>query len=316
MKNEDLTSLSGRYIYGPVPSRRLGYSLGVDIIPYKVCSFDCIYCQLGPTTRKTIERKEYIDKGEILKQIRGAISTEQRIDYITFSGSGEPTLNSTIGILIKEIKKLTEIPVAVLTNSSLLWDEQMRKELISADLLLPSLDGASQTTFQKINRPHPSLKLDMILMGLKHLRREYKGQIWLELMLVRGINDTSDEIERMKEIISEITPNKVQLNTVVRPPSEKTAHPLTSRKLNEIKALFGPRCEIIPEFIPKKLSAHTKGTEESILALIRRRPVTLSDITDSLGIHRNEAIKCLELLKRKNRIKAHIHRGLKYYEPI
>lgn len=303
-----------RYIYGPVPSRRLGYSLGVDIIPYKVCSFDCIYCQLGRTTEKTVKRKEYVNKDEIIDQIYSVLSTEQPIDYITLSGSGEPTLNSEIGILIQEIKKLTQIPVAVLTNSSLLYDEEVRRTLSSADLLLPSLDAARESTFQKINRPHPSLSLDKIIIGLKQLRKEYEGPIWLELMLARGINDILEEIERLKEIISGINPDRVQLNTVVRPPSEKSVHPLMIEELEDIRTLFGSMGEIIPDFPEGKRTVSPKNTEEKILALVKRRPVTLADITSSLGIHRNEAIKYLESLKRKRMIKTRAYRGSKYYE--
>lgn len=302
------------YIYGPVPSRRLGYSLGVDLTPYKVCSFDCVYCQLGRTTEKTVERKKYGNPDEILDQIRSAVAAEQKIDYITLSGSGEPTLNSTIGILIHEIKKLTWTPVAVLTNSSLLYDEQTRRELNSADLLLPSLDAVQESTFQKINRPHPSLDVHKIVGGLTHLREEYAGRIWLEVMLVRGINDAPQEIARLRKTISEVNPDRIHLNTVVRPPSEEFAHPLTAEELQNIRTVFGSRCEIIPEFPERKRQVTTKNTAENILALIRRRPVTLSDVISSLGIHRNEAIKYLELLKRKNRIKTETYRGLEYYE--
>ncbi|MCK4584220.1 radical SAM protein, partial [candidate division WOR-3 bacterium] len=131
------------YIYGPVPSRRLGFSLGVDLVPYKVCTYDCIYCQLGKTTNKTIQRKEYIESREVLLQIKKAISTQQKIDYITFSGSGEPTLNTNIGSLIREIKKITDIPVVVITNGSLLYKESIRKALLPADLVVPSLDAAT-----------------------------------------------------------------------------------------------------------------------------------------------------------------------------
>ncbi len=304
------------YIYGPVPSRRLGYSLGVDIIPFKICSFDCIYCQLGRTTQITVERKEYVDRDEILTQIESTISTEQKIDYITLSGSGEPTLNSAIGTLIRQIKKMTDIPVAVLTNSSLLYDEQTRKDIRSADLIIPSLDATREDRFQQVNRPHPNLHLNKIIMGLKNLREEYDGPIWLELMLIRKVNDSPEEMERLKKIVSELDPDKVQLNTVVRPPSEKSAHPLTSEELDNIRTYIGPSCEIIPEFPDRRRTSGSRNAEEAILALIRRRPVTLSDITSSLGIHRNEVIKYLEFLRQKDKIKAHTHRGLEYYEQV
>jgi len=303
-----------KHVYGPVPSRRLGYSLGVDLVPYKVCSFDCIYCQIGRTTEKTVERREYARVDEILAEISSAVPADKPIDYITLSGSGEPTLSSITGTLVHEIKRLTRVPVAILTNSSLLHNEEARREVTSADLLLPSLDAAQECTFQKINRPHPSLKLSEIVAGLTHLREEYAGVIWLEVMLVKGINDTPQEIEALRDTIARIRPDKVQLNTVMRPPSEKSAHPLNARELNDIRTRLGSRCEIIPHFPQRRRSATAKNTAEEILALVKRRPVTLSDLVRSLGIHRNEAIKHLNLLERKRKIRTHTHRGLQYYE--
>jgi len=302
-------------IYGPVPSRRLGFSLGIDIIPSKTCSFDCIYCQLGPTTQKTLQRKEYVSWKKILSQIKDVLSSGQRVNYITFSGSGEPTLNTALGRLIREIKKITSIPVAVLTNSSLLSRESVRKALKEADLVVPSLDGVTQEVFTKINRPHPSLKVEQIIEGLKKFRQEFKGSIWLEIMLVKGVNDSPSHISKLKEVIEEIKPEKVQLNTVVRPPSEEFAHPLSLKELEKIKNILGKNCEIIAEFRKKKQTPLEENLELAILSMIRRRPVTLSDISTSLGKNKNEIIKCINLLLEKGKIKAVVHKHLKYYEP-
>jgi wyosine [tRNA(Phe)-imidazoG37] synthetase (radical SAM superfamily) len=301
-------------VYGPVPSRRLGYSLGVDLIPHKICSFDCIYCQLARTTEKTVARREYVKKDEVLRQIEPVLSSEQKLDYISFSGCGEPTLNSAIGDLIREIKSRTETPVAVLTNSSLLPDPQVREDLLSADLVLPSLDAAQESTFQKVNRPHSSLTLSEIVTGLARFREEYTGQIWLELMLIKEINDTPGEVRKLKEAISKINPDRIQLNTVIRPPAEELARPLTASELETMRRFLDPRAEIIADFTEKKRTATEAHTAEDILALLARRPATLSDILSSLGIHRNEAIKYLELLKKQNRIRSRVHRDLEYYE--
>ena len=311
-KRED--AKRAQYIYGPVPSRRLGYSLGVDIIPYKICTFDCIYCQLGATTRKTIARREYVESKEILRQIEDALSSGATPDYITFSGSGEPTLNSRIGMLIQEIKNLTHTPIAVLTNSSLLFRTETRRDLLRADLLLPSLDAGRETTFQCVNRPHRSLHLRNILSGLMQLRKEYEGQIWLEVMLVSGVNDSDEELKRLVELMSAIEPDKVQLNTVVRPPTLESAQPLTSQRLEEIRALFGSRCEIIPQFKGEERQRSGGIAEQEILAIVRRRPVTLSDIVNSLGLHRNEVIKHLKTLERKGMITSRAYKGSRYYE--
>ena len=236
------------YLYGPVLSRRLGYSLGINVIPFKTCTFDCIYCQLSKTTHKTIERKEYIVSQEILRQVKKALLTEKKIDYITFAGSGEPTLHSEIGKIIKAIKKMTSIPIAVITNGSLLFIKKLRNDLQNADLVVPSLDAATDEIFRKIDRPFPSLDIEKIINSFKDFRREYKGLIWLEVMLVKGINDDLKHIQKLKTIIREINPDKIQLNTVVRPPNEKFAQPLNLKDLKRIRDFFEYKCEIITEF--------------------------------------------------------------------
>lgn len=303
------------HIYGPVPSRRLGFSLGIDIIPFKTCSLNCIYCQLGPTTQRTIRRKEYFFPPEILSQIKKKISSGQRIDYITFSGSGEPTLNKTLGKLIRETKKMTSIPVAVLTNGTLLSQKSVRNALMDADLVVPSLDAATQAIFVKVNRPHSSLKLEEIIEGLRKFRQEFKGSIWLEIMLVKGVNDSPSHIRKLKEAIAKIKPDKIQLNTVIRPPAEEYARPLSLKDLEKINKVFGKNCEIIVEFDREAQKSTPGNLEGEILSLIQRRPVTLADISSSLGKHKNEIIKYLNFLLEEGKIRSVIHKGLKYFEP-
>lgn len=303
------------HIYGPVPSRRLGFSLGIDIIPYKICSFDCVYCQLGRTTNKTVKRDDYVPKEEVLSQVKEAVASKKRIDYLTFSGSGEPTLNSGIGYLIREIKRFTKIPVAVLTNGSLLFIKDLQEEIREADLVVPSLDAGTQKTLGKINRPHPSINIEKIVKGLLDFRKVFKGKIWLEIMLVKGINDFKEEIEEMKGIVKRVNPDKVQLNTVVRPPSEDFAKPLTFEDLKKIRDVFGKGCEIIAGFKGKREEAYIQDIEGEILNLIRRRPVTLTDISTSLGIHQNEVIKYLQVLEEKGAIKVKRYGNERYYEP-
>jgi len=303
------------HIYGPVPSRRLGFSLGIDIIPLKTCSLNCIYCQLGPTAQKTIRRKEYLSSSEILSQIEKKLSSGQRIDYITFSGSGEPTLNKTLEKLIREIKKTTSIPVAVLTNSTLLSRKSVRNALMDADLVVPSLDAATKEIFVKVNRPHPSLKLEEIIDGLQKFSQEFKGSIWLEIMLVKGVNDSLSHIRKLKEAIAKIKPEKVQLNTVIRPPAEKHARPLSLKELEKIKKYFGNNCEIIVEFSREAQRSMPENLEGAILSLVQRRPATLADISSSLGKHKNEIVKYLDSLLAERKIKSVTHKGFKYFEP-
>ncbi len=304
------------HIYGPVPSRRLGFSLGIDIIPLKTCTLDCIYCQLGPTAEKTLQRKEYYSPSEILVQIKEKLASGQRIDTITFSGSGEPTLNKILGNLIEEIKKITPIPAAVLTNSTLFTDKTVRNALLAADLVIPSLDAATQQVFLKTNRPCSPLKIEEIIEGLTLFRHEFKGSIWLEIMLVKSVNDSPSHIQKLKEAASRIKPDKIQLNTVVRPPAEKSAQPLSPEEMEQIRKTFGKNCEIIAEFDKKALKPSQMDLEGAILAMIQRRPVTLSDISVSLGRHKSEVIKYIDFLIEEGKIRPVTHKGLKYFEPV
>lgn len=237
-----------KYIYGPVNSRRLGLSLGVNLTPYKICSFNCIYCQLGLTTDKTIKRKEYFSTQEILEELKAWIQNNPeeaaKVNYITFSGSGEPTLNSNIGYLIRQIKNITNIKTAVITNASLLSSPLLRQELISADLIVPSLDAVSDEVFIKIDRPVEEVNIVEIIEGLVSLSKEFPGKIWLEVMLVRGINDSPGHIDKLKEIIDRIKPDKIHLNSPVRVTAEKNIQPPGAKKLKEIKEILGDKAEI------------------------------------------------------------------------
>ncbi len=303
------------HLYGPVPSRRLGYSLGVDIIPFKTCTFDCIYCQLGRTTDKTVQRKSFFSADEITDEIKIILESEKEIDYITFSGSGEPTLNLLLKPLISEIKKITSIPVAVLTNGSLLYRPEVREALLQADLVVPSLDAATPEIFQRINRPHPSLRFEKIIQGLIDFRREFRGTLWLEIMLVKGLNDSPEHLEELKKITAKIKPAKIHLNTVVRPPAEASALPLNEEELHKIKPFFGPACEVAASFKKSERRTLTKDLQQEILSLIRRRPVTMDDISRSLGRNPAEVSKALAALLASGTIKSIDHQDRTYYEP-
>lgn len=230
----------------------------MDIVPTKTCTLDCIYCQVGRTSYKTVERKEYIAPEKVLAEFREVLKSGKKIDYITLSGNGEPTLNLKIGEIIKSIKNISPLPVAVITNGTLLSRDDVRKDLLSADLVMPSLDVAIQETFEKIDRPHPSLKIDKIIEGLVEFRKIYKGKFWLEIMLVKGINDTQIELNALKKAIEKINPDKIQLNTPVRPTYEKDVEVLSADKLKEIKEFFGEKCEILVQLDKRKHEDHVK----------------------------------------------------------
>jgi wyosine [tRNA(Phe)-imidazoG37] synthetase (radical SAM superfamily) len=302
------------HLYGPVNSRRLGISLGVDIVPYKVCSFDCIYCQVGQTTSKMITRKKYFSTAKILQEIDQILSLGKKINYITLSGSGEPTLNSNIGIIIKEIKKLTHIPVAVITNSSLLCDKYVQEELMEVDVLLPSLDAVREKTFKLINQPHKALCLSKILSGLKDFRKKFKGKIWLEIMLIKNINDSLEELMSIRKEIKNLSPDKVQLNTVVRPPREKGVEALNLEELNRVKNILGGNCEIIVHTGKMEKIIYSQDIEKDIISLISRRSITLADISNSLGMKSNKLREYLKNLEKKNKIKKIKYKGVTFYK--
>ena len=234
------------YVFGPVPSRRLGRSLGVDLVPYKTCSFDCIYCQLGGTTRKTLKRRLWVPVNAVLQQLESYLPSKP--DYITLGGSGEPTLHSQIGELIARIKTLTDIPVAVLTNGSLFWQKEVRNQILAADLVLPSLDAGNEETFFAINRPHMDLKLDKIIQGLVDLRRDFRGAYWLEVLLVEGINSQPPALDNLIACIKHIEPDRIQINTAIRPPAETALVGMSRSKLAELALRFGPHAEVIADF--------------------------------------------------------------------
>ena len=306
---------SPKYIFGPVPSRRLGRSLGVDLVPYKTCTFDCIYCDLGRTTQKTTFRESYVKPEEIRRELELALPTlSKKPNYITLSGSGEPTLNQNIGDIIHAIKDLTSTPLAVLTNGSLLSIEEIRRELIEADVVLPSLDAVNDVTFQCLNRPSPLLKIEEIISGLIQFRKQYRGQIWLEVVFCRGINDDRGEVEKLKGVIERIQPDRVQLNTPVRPPAEEFAYPLTTAQLEEIRKKLGDKAEIISEFAAPLGEELNSVKDTEILNLIRRRPCTTEDISKAFGLRIDEVVKHLDQLRKTGTIRYRMYDHHCYFE--
>jgi wyosine [tRNA(Phe)-imidazoG37] synthetase (radical SAM superfamily) len=236
-----------KYIYGPVRSRRLGLSLGLSLTPFKVCSFDCVYCQWGGTTRAEAARREYVPLQEILDEFSqwGAQHPDQlrELSFITFSGYGEPTLHSGIADLVQGLRKLSSVPLALITNSSMLVDPRVREAVLGFDLIVPSLDAADQEVFERIDRPYPGIKVQDILSALEALRREFKGKIWLEVMLVKGINDSPAHLEKLAAAIARIGPDKVQLNSPVRATAVEGVCGVDAKTLERMKALIGPKCE-------------------------------------------------------------------------
>lgn len=302
------------FVYGPVPSRRLGLSLGLDIIPRKTCTLDCVYCQCGRTTRKTMRRESFFPVEDILAQVRAAVRG-RRVEFLTFSGEGEPTLNKDIGLIIRRLKREYRIPVAVITNSTLLTDPQVRRDLLRADLVVPSLDAADQRTFARVDRGHRDLKVADIIAGLRKFRRAYRGQLWLEVMLVKGINDAVEHVVALRQAAWEIKPDRVHLNTVVRPPAEKFARPMDHDALVRIQQLFGPGTEIAESPLARRQRRFRGNPDDAIARLVQGRPATPADLSRSLGIPAPALRSALRRLLRARRVRRAGLWGKVFYEP-
>lgn len=298
--------MSLKHLFGPVPSRRLGVSLGVDLVPYKFCTMNCIYCEIGRTTDLTMTRAEYVSFEEIVKELQEYLANEPKLDYITFSGAGEPTLNSRIGDIVSFLKReYKKYKIALITNSTLLSDPGVRQEVIDIDLLLPSLDAISQSVFERINRPFPALDTISILEGLIAFRQESQAEVWLEIFLLPGINDQERELSLIKEAVLKIKPHRVQLNSLDRPGTERWLVKEPEEQLQKIAEFFKP---LPVEIISRK---QTKGEfpeideqmEEILISTIKRRPCTIADMSEILNLHIDEVAKYLDYLQKKGVLK-------------
>lgn len=305
-----------RYLFGPVPSRRLGMSLGIDLVPHKVCSLDCVYCECGATTLHTIQRKEYVLLRKAEEELIRYFRDNPDPDYITFSGSGEPTLNSRIGEMIDIVKKLKpEIPTALLTNGTLLSDKSLRSEILGCSIILPSLDAATDNAFRAINKPAEGIGIQDYIKGLIELRKEFSGEIWLEVMILPGYNNDPENLAALKKAIEAIQPHKIQLNTLDRPGTVENLQAAPRTELNDIIRQWGlPNAEVISAAASRKrILAYREDTESAILETISRRPCTAIDLGKILGLHINEVNKYLDVLEAEDKVETRRkERGLFY----
>ena len=250
-------------IYGPVSSWRLGKSLGIDLLNTnkKICSFNCVYCQLGESARFVTEPKEFVSLEQIAREIQSVRQIEA--DYATFSGMGEPTLASNLGEAIDMAKLTLDLPIAVLTNSSLMFREDVRQQLVRADVVVAKLDVPNEELFAMVNRPAPGLHFDQIIDGIKHFRDEYRGKLALQIMFIESNKDYASEIAALAH---EISPDEVQINTPLRPCGVK---PLPPENIAEIQQEFTnfenvftvyevPKCEVIPLDLAETLRRRPK----------------------------------------------------------
>ncbi len=324
------------HIFGPVNSRRLGRSLGIDLLPAKVCNFDCIYCEVGPTTTLTCERGEYVATGEILAEIDAFCADPNRlaqVDVVTVTASGEPTLHSGLGRIISHLREKSGKPVAVLTNGTNLDRPDVTEELSRADIVIPSLDAALSPAFRKLNRPAPCVDLGEVVSGLVRFSRSYGGELWLEVLVVEGINDGEEDVRALVEVIRKMKLSRVQLNTVARPPLEKFARPVNRERLEKIRdrIMAGAgvaHVEIIAHGISsferdgdveaRKIKFRYLKQEEllgEILQMLQRRPCTVVDIDRIFKVGGPEKVEqLLEPLVQSGTIERRLHGDTTYYQ--
>lgn len=294
-----------KYLFGPVPSRRLGMSLGIDLVPSKVCTLNCIYCEVGKTTQLTTERKEYSPVDEINKELKHYLDHHPDPDHITITGSGEPTLNSRFEDFVDFAKKIRpNIPLAVLTNGTLMNNPQVRKELQKVDLVLPSLDAATEKAFLKMDRPSTDIKLEEYINGLAAFRKEFSGKIWLEVFITPGYNDDKENLVAFKEAFLKIQPDSIQLNTLDRPGLVKNIRAATRQELQNIIDFWALDNVIIIAAPPKRkqIIAYRKDAEAAILDTLARRPCTVNDLTKILGISEIDVLKYLDILAFEQKV--------------
>lgn len=301
------------HVFGPVPSRRLGLSLGVDPVVPKTCTMDCVYCELGPTTERTVCRAPYVDVDEILSELAERLEERPRIDFITLSGSGEPTLNSDLDHLIEGIRHLTDLPVAVLTNGSLMTDSAVCEAIGGADVVAPSLDAATQAAFEAVNRPDPSLDVRKIAEAIAAFKKRFGGKLWLETLFVAGLNDGSGELRVLTEAIHAIEPDRVHVNTIVRPPTDPDVKPVDSERLREIARKLGPHAEVIAGATERVQKMIDRGSEDLVVAMAARRPVTVADVARAIGTSQADAAKLVSALTEKKVLELVRHGGKLYY---
>ena len=308
--------LKTKRVFGPVLSKRLGNSLGIDVIPHKTCSYNCIYCQLGSEENTITDLTNYYSVDEIIYELKEALLNNKNIDYITFTGSGEPTLYKDLKKLIYEIKQITDIPVCIITNGSLLYKQEMRSNLLLADLIIPSLDAGNEETFKLIDNPNKEIDFDKMVEGLIEFKKVFKGEYWLEIFLLKDINDNEDEIDDIIKIVKKIKPDRIQLITATRRVANEKAKALSDEELKKIKKYFNSKCDI--EIDIPNISENHKGntrilTEEDIVNFLIRQPDTAYIIAKSFNENERKVKELLDLLIKKNKVREEIVNGVVSY---
>jgi wyosine [tRNA(Phe)-imidazoG37] synthetase (radical SAM superfamily) len=304
-----------KYIYGPVPSRRLGLSLGISPIPQKHCNYSCIYCQLGRTINLTNKREEYFELGDIIKEFKEYLKEELEFDVVTIVGEGEPTLYLRLGELIIELKKLTDKPIAVVTNGALLYDEELRRELMGADIVLPSLDAADEESFRKINRPYKKIEFEKMLEGFRIFSKDFKGQLWLETMLIKDVNDDTKSLLKLKKILDTIQYDRLYINSPVRPPAETFVEEPLSKNIEKAVDILGGIS--INQLVSEGFYSEVEDDYNAIISIIKRHPMNQFEIKSFLNFRGCEDISgVFERLKSDKGVDIINYKNYKTYRLI
>lgn len=301
-----------QHVYGPVPSRRLGLSLGISPIPKKACNYSCIYCQLGRTDRLTNTRELFYPVADIVAEFEEALRGPGRIDAVTIVGEGEPTLYAGLGELIAELNTRTDRPVAVITNGALLCDPQVRDELANADIVLPSMDAWDEASFSRINRPHRRLRWPEVHEGLRTFSREYAGELWLEIMLMKGVNDDDESLRRYADLLRDLRYDRLYLNTPVRPPAEPEVEAVDHETMaRATEALGGTSIDLLASV---GFRSRVADDHEALLGIIRRHPMNQFEIESFLAARgRTDPAAALERLARDPEVAVVHYRGIDTY---
>lgn len=298
-------------LFGPVPSRRLGRSLGIDVIPPKTCTYDCIYCESGPTTHLTVRRRLFVPPEQVLGDLEAFFRAHQgAADALTFSAAGEPTLYEGLGELALDIKaRFPALPLVLLTNGSLLWDERLRRELMPFDRVVPSLDAVFADVFQSVNRPHPLLDLEAVMEGIVAFRKEFPGELHLEVLLISGVNDQPDHLRALRRAVDAIRPDRVELNTVVRPPADPGVLGLSAEAMQRACGFFPPeRTVVLGSFRSgsREGVADLADIEARILKLVERRPCTVDEMASALGVDGQAVADAVDRLRGRGRVRVSV----------